>query len=177
MRRNIRCFHEENEKRRRKRMDVIIMRGVPGAGKSWWVTRESGKHPVWSLASADIFMIEGGVYNFRPDKLGEAHRRCLKMALDVMIAGTGVLFVDNTNCRAWEIAPYYQAALALGHTPKIIRFHCDPVVAWRRNTHGVPLKQVLAMHEAIMADVLPGWNEEVVLGAGYHWEGKRDVVA
>jgi tRNA uridine 5-carbamoylmethylation protein Kti12 len=154
-------------------MQVIIMRGIPGSGKTTYL--ESLQHDMETRqclscewVSADGYFYESGVYKFDPTKLTEAHNSCLKAFLVGLQMNNDLAFdcigVDNTNISVAEIAPYYQLASALGWEVKIIRIHCDPVIAYKRNVHNVPLSKIISMHNRMITETLPPWwKEEIVI--------------
>lgn len=146
-------------------MKVIVMRGIPGSGKSTWVDKfvaEERPASGANLVSADYFHLDSqGIYKFDPANVREAHNWCMREFLHaVSTAGRpsdAVVLVDNTNTTAWEISPYYRAAEALGHEVEIVQMVCDPATAWARNRHGVPLDKVWAMHCNLITERLPPW--------------------
>lgn len=141
-------------------MKVIIMRGIPGAGKSSWIRSISDDA---TIVSADYFHVgKDGVYRFDPRNASAAHDQCLKRFLE-LVQGDSTVIVDNTNIRGWEIAPYYRVAEVSGADVSIVRIECDPYIAARRNAHGVPLKNVLDMWAALRAESLPPWWKETVV--------------
>lgn len=76
-----------------------------------------------------------------------------------------VVVVDNTNTTQSEYAPYAAYATAHRQEVKIVTLLCDPVVAWKRNVHGVPLKDVMSMDHRIrngIPHVPKYWNHEVI---------------
>jgi predicted kinase len=102
-------------------------------------------------------------YRFNPAQLPEAHSACLRRFVALCETGTDVV-VDNTNTTAVELAPYVALAGMYGYEVEIIRLHCDPFLAAKRNTHGVPEKAVLAMHARLMSDRLPPfWPQEQII--------------
>jgi predicted kinase len=146
------------------------MRGLPGAGKSTWVRRN---HPDAHICSADSFFVgEDGEYRFDGDRISEAHAWCLRNFAEVMASieedgnlTPGVVVVDNTAIRAWEISPYYNLARAYGHDVKIIHIRCDIPTAHERNIHGVPLERIEKMDQGLVSEELPPfWSVEVVEG-------------
>ena len=152
---------------------VHIMRGIPGSGKSTLVQRNllqlgligSCTQP---LFSADDFWINHatGAYEFDPKRIGEAHAWCFREFLGALIhAHLDHLFVDNTNIRAWEIAPYLQAANAYGWDHEITTIHCNPRTAFARNVHQVPLTVIWAMHARLLTEELPPhWKQSIIFG-------------
>ena len=131
-------------------MKVVIMQGVPGSGKSHHVRTEMvGAHVV----SADHFFERLG--RFDGSLLQKAHNECLWRYTHTLMDATKLVVVDNTNTTQWEIAPYYQLALAFGYDVNIVSVECDPNVAFHRGTHGVPLNKVMDMHNKIKDFVPP----------------------
>lgn len=131
---------------------VTIMRGIPGSGKSTWARN----NVVGRFVSADDYFIDNnGVYVFNKDHLAAAHDLCLRNFVYLLDNETPSLVVDNTNVRAFEIAPYYRLAEAFGYHVEIIWLICDPVIAANRCIHGVPIDLVKSM--SLSFDPLPSW--------------------
>ena len=145
-------------------MQVIIMRGIPGSGKSTWAKKESAQCVRPVTFSADKFFMVGGSYRFDPTKLGEAHGDCLVGFLShLRDGGYTTIFVDNTNTTAVEIAPYYALALAYGADVKIVRMATPFEVAVIRNTHNVPISTIWKMQQNLLTERLPPhWTEEFI---------------
>lgn len=143
---------------------VIIMRGIPGSGKSTWVEENE---PDSHYCSADRYFVgEDGVYRFNPANIGEAHKSCMRHFLDALFFCEEIdhefnVVVDNTNTQLWELSPYMAVALARGHKVKIVTVHCDFTTAAERNTHGVPEQAVKAMFERF-EHIPPFWEVEKV---------------
>lgn len=140
------------------RPEVVILRGVPGVGKSTFAAKFFWCHVV----SADNFFLQDGIYRFDPSKLGQAHQQCLRDYTGHVVARHSVL-VDNTNITTTEIAPYVSLAEAFGLSVKIINLHSSlsPADLARRNVHGVP-ENVIANRIAVMVEeekrFLPWWK-------------------
>ncbi len=140
-------------------MKVIIMRGIPGSGKST-IASQLG-HEMYCSAD-DYFINNDGVYNFNPIEIGEAHKSCMRKFL----AGMNVrakITVDNTNVELWEISPYIAICQAYDVDYEIITVRCDPEIASKRNVHGVPEKTILRMAERLeRIKLLPWWNNRTI---------------
>lgn len=150
-------------------LNIVIMQGVSGSGKSTYIMRN---FPSAIVVSADYYFVNvvTGNYEFNSELLGEAHANCLRSYIDTVVVWNnnvedGVLVVDNTNCTVAEIAPYAAIATAYGHKLKIICLDIDPKVAAARNLHGVDELNVMMMAERIKnssKDLPPYWQREVI---------------
>lgn len=155
-------------------MQVIIMRGIPGSGKSTWakdfIAAQQSKD--WLVVSADHYHMVGSTYRYDPKNAGAAHAQCLRNFMTAVMergnyTGSDIdgVIVDNTNTTAWEIAPYYALSLAFQCDVKIVRVHCPLETALPRNVHDVPAARVWQMYQNIMTEKLPPhWVEEIVIG-------------
>lgn len=125
--------------------NLIIMRGLPGSGKSHAAKNFGG----FVLSTDNYFMVDG-VYQFNPTKIGQAHAETQLLTKACMEWLTPLLVIDNTNIRLWEMKPYlllakeynYKVSFAYPETP----WANDPEECAKRNTHGVPLESVVRMH-------------------------------
>jgi tRNA uridine 5-carbamoylmethylation protein Kti12 len=142
------------------------MSSISGGGKSTFA-REIVKglpETGYVIVSADNFFTRrgNGVYDFNPALLPVAHKECYLDFLAACSLRTPIVIVDNTNLSAWEIAPYYTHAAAMGYEVKIIRIKCDPAIAAKRNSHGVPYNSVVGMAKRYNEKVgwPPFWNVE-----------------
>ena len=131
---------------------VTIMQGVPGSGKSTWVSKN---RPEATICSADHFFIgEDGVYRFDPTKLNQAHGECFKKFINACFyAEVKDVVVDNTNINPVDVAPYMAFALAYEFEVQIIWVQELPQVAAARCLHGVPAASIERMHRD-----LKNWN-------------------
>ena len=88
--------------------DLIIIRGLPGAGKSHIAKTE---FPDYTLIEADDFFIDVQTkrYVFDSKFLAHAHHACQKRTKE-LLRDKGKVVVANTFSRLWEIAPYLEMA-------------------------------------------------------------------
>jgi len=147
----------------RPNQELVIMRGIPGAGKSTKAKSLVGKG---KIHSTDDVIEAGGDYNeffakmiankdFAP--LSRAHSTNLKNAIESMKAGVTPVIVDNTNIKQNESKAYVVAALEMGFADNNIKFvdigtaGLEAAELAKRNAHGVPLEkieQMIASHTA-----------------------------
>lgn len=135
---------------------MTIMRGGPGAGKSYYVaqlcfTRDT---PPIVCSADDFFIDDKGNYKFDPAWLGRAHGACFKQAVEAVIAMRNVV-IDNTNAKPQDMIPYLALCQAFGYTCKVVRVLCDPDIAWRRQKHDVPLDTFNKIHTTVSQQKVP----------------------
>lgn len=132
---------------------VIVMRGIPGSGKSTWIKNNV---PDAVVCSADLYFMQTGEYKFDPSKLGSAHAWC-RLAYEVALRDNEpVVVVDNTNTTNKEMAFYIEKAEASGYDIVIVQLNTPADVAAARNVHGVPAEKVQQM-AARMQELRPEW--------------------
>lgn len=136
-----------------KNTDIILLRGLPGSGKTTYA------HRFWDkkyIVSADDFFINAeGVYVFNKEKIGEAHEKCWRQFYQLLNldAPPPYIVVDNTNISAQEMTPYTMAARAvLRDKVRIFTLNliCSPETALNRQTHGVPIFNLGVMYQRMM---------------------------
>lgn len=142
--------------------NVTIMRGLPGCGKSTYIKKWFINLPNIQIVSADNYFMMNGVYAFDQLKLGLAHNDCLRRYLDRLNTLHEHVIVDNTNIRAYEIAPYYRLAEAYGYDPKIIWIQRSASLCIKQNIHKVPEGTIKSMANSF--EPIPHWwNQEVIV--------------
>ena len=110
--------------------ELFILRGLPGAGKTTLAKSLGGKH-----VEADMFFINGGVYNFDTTKIKDAHSWCQTIVGGWMSDNEERIVVSNTFTQEWEMKPYLEWAEDFGY--KVFSI----IVENRHgglNEHGVP---------------------------------------
>jgi predicted kinase len=143
--------------------ELIIMRGIPGSGKSTKAKELVGNG---AIHSTDEVIEAMGDYNqffanmiankdFSP--LSKAHNTNFQNAVTSMKNGVTPVIIDNTNIRANEAKNYIESALTLGYSDDNIKFveiGTGGLLAEelaQRNTHGVPLDKIKSMIQAYEA--------------------------
>jgi len=162
-------------------MRLIVLRGIPGSGKSTFVKKELPKADL--VASADDGMMEGTPpkYVFNPAKLPAAHGACLLAVIAALQEGAAqremarisgiplsemLIVVDNTSTSVAEIAPYVAVGQAFGAEVVIMTLRIDPAIAGPRNVHGVPQAGVDRMAAALdegTKGIMPWWDHELLI--------------
>ena len=143
--------------------ELIVMRGIPGAGKS---TKAKSLVGQGKIHSTDDVIEAGGDYNeffakmiaakdFSP--LSRAHSTNLRNAITSMKSGESPVIIDNTNIKQNESKAYVVAALEMGYADNNIKFvdigsaGVEAAELAKRNAHGVPLDKIemmIASHTA-----------------------------
>ena len=92
---------------------LILIRGLPGAGKTSFAKTVANKSPI--IAADDFFEVNGK-YKFDADLLHEAHTHCLRRTEIAMMAGEKNIYVTNTFTTEREMKPYFEIANTFGYT-------------------------------------------------------------
>lgn len=93
---------------------VIILRGLPGSGKSdlaWELWKGLGA----TICSADFYFYDGEEYNFDATKLRDAHAKCKEDFIHAIEQGESLIVVDNTNTQYKEFEWYDLTAAHHGY--------------------------------------------------------------
>lgn len=130
------------------KLRLIILRGLPGSGKSHYIETELPSSAV--VCSADHFFEDiTKNYVFNPANLAEAHAMCQCKALTAMANNEPLVVIDNTNSRLWEFGIYKTMAITFGYDMEIKniggRSYEDVRRFHKRNKHGVPEEAILKM--------------------------------
>ncbi|KAM6342404.1 NEDD4-binding protein 2-like 2 isoform 3-T3 [Podargus strigoides] len=130
---------------------LLILRGLPGSGKSTLSRILLGESRDGIVFSTDDYFRQQDGYTYNAAQLGDAHDWNQKRAKKAMEQGKSPVIIDNTNTQAWEMKPYVEAALEKGYR---VEFHepdtwwkFDPEELEKRNKHGVTREKIAQMLE------------------------------
>lgn len=87
---------------------LIILRGLPGSGKSTVAKIIQPKDKL--ICTADDYFMQDGIYKFDPRKLGQAHSACQSKARNAMSIGFDNIVIANTNTTEKEMQVYFDMA-------------------------------------------------------------------
>ncbi|XP_035752619.1 NEDD4-binding protein 2 isoform X2 [Egretta garzetta] len=130
---------------------LVLLRGVPGSGKSYLARTLLEDNPGGIILSTDDYFYKHGQYHYDPDCLGEAHDWNRKRAKEAFEMRISPIIIDNTNIQAWEMKPYVTLAQQFKYE---VMFR-EPDTWWkfkpkeleRRNVHGVSKEKIKRMLE------------------------------
>jgi len=131
---------------------VVIMRGLPGSGKSSWaqcLKEHCGSEQSTTIVSADNFFEKTGQYerHFEQSRLAEAHEFCrVNFVRELGNKKKSAVIVDNTNSRLAEYKFYIDMARKAGKRHLVVEILCqsenDLQEFYHRNTHRVPMQTI-----------------------------------
>jgi predicted kinase len=138
---------------------LIIIRGLPGSGKSYLVKEILFNLPPLLTAcvcSNDKFWIDKfGRYKYSASFAKYAKDLCRGSAARAMYHGTEIVIIDNTNINISHMQPYLEMADEFDYEVEIREpqtlWAKDPQECAKRNVHGVPLEIIQSMAE--------GWQD------------------
>ena len=91
---------------------LIILRGLPGAGKSA-LAKALGIRAV--CCADDYFVLPNGKYVWKAEKIGKAHEWCQRKCRRFMKKQIDRIIVANTCTTEREMKPYYDLARQFGY--------------------------------------------------------------
>ena len=121
---------------------LILLRGLPGSGKSSFakVISENGKYPVYSVD--DYFTSPSGEYQFNFQENHLAYKSCENNTRNSLEMGLEKVIVDNTFTLEWELEPYFKMGKEYGYSVFVMTME-----NWHggENIHGIPKEQLEKM--------------------------------
>lgn len=131
---------------------VIIMRGIPGSGKStiakWF--EELGA----IRCNTDKYFYVNGEYKFDRDKLHEYHKKNMVDFIIHVDNGVDTVIVDNTNIKRRDYLPYVEVARDNGYEVHTITFAPQDIEKCiKRNKHNVPEEAIRRMASSLQTSI------------------------
>ncbi len=132
---------------------LILMRGLPGSGKTLFALKLVGDG---IIHSTDDFLIKDGKYVFDKDNICRYHRRNLVDSINSMTRGISPIIIDNTNIIAEYCKEYVKYGKIFGYDIEVVEvdtpwaFDIEELI--KRNTHDVPretIEDMLRIYEKL----------------------------
>ncbi|XP_001510864.4 uncharacterized protein LOC100079951 isoform X1 [Ornithorhynchus anatinus] len=143
------CHQFPEEKLKRLQKLLILLRGLPGSGKTTLSRVLLGQSRDGIVFSTDDYFRQQDGYMYNVSLLGDAHDWNQNRAKQAIDQGRSPVIIDNTNTQAWEMKPYVEMAIGKGYR---VEFHepetwwkFDPEELEKRNKHGVPREKIAQM--------------------------------
>ena len=137
---------------------MILLRGIPGSGKTTLANKIRKKHLWTFICSADHYFERDGVYEFDAKKLPFAHKMCQESAawyaeyltMRDSLSSRGIVIIDNTNIRNEHCQVYKDIADKYGmRYVEITLNKIGAFEAYLRCRHNVPMNTILRMEEEL----------------------------
>jgi len=90
--------------------NLILLRGLPGSGKTTFAKLLGGEH-----IEADLYFITDGEYKFNPSKIKDAHEWCQDIVESYLRNEVEQVIVSNTFTQDWEMQLYMDLANKYGY--------------------------------------------------------------
>ncbi|XP_021534020.1 NEDD4-binding protein 2-like 2 isoform X1 [Neomonachus schauinslandi] len=139
----------QDEKLNKLQKLLILLRGLPGSGKTTLSRILLGQSRDGIVFSTDDYFHHQDGYRYNVNQLGDAHDWNQNRAKQAINQGRSPVIIDNTNTQAWEMKPYVEMAIGKGYR---VEFHepetwwkFDPEELEKRNKHGVSRKKIAQM--------------------------------
>ena len=125
---------------------LILVRGIPGSGKSTVAKRIKESNPDISHYEADTYFVDDkGCYNFNPSLIKLAHNWCQNETKKDIESGKSVI-VSNTFSQIWEMQNYFDLGLKYNCDIQVYEMSHEPVLQGKqKNIHEVPDNTILKM--------------------------------
>ena len=110
---------------------LIILRGLPGSGKSTWA-KKLQEQTGCSHYENDMFFMQSGKYKYDAKKYRQATNWCFQQTMNDLKSGKNVV-VSNVFVKVLTVNEYVNAAKKLGAKVKVFR-----KTSQYQNIHDVP---------------------------------------
>lgn len=141
---------------------VLIMRGMPGSGKTTEAQRWAELVPGARILSADDYMFAGG-QAFDYTRLERCHEQCKIDFTEALKERAPLVILDNTNTKFADLVPYIELIEEYRYSFTVLQLHVTPKFAFEHNKHGVPLETLQHLGRRIWSERLPAswdvWNK------------------
>ena len=91
---------------------LILIRGLPGSGKSTFAKELMKKDEISNHYEADMFFMKNKKYEFDVTQIGNAHSWCQTKTMEKLLKNETVI-VSNTFTQLWELQPYFNMGTML----------------------------------------------------------------
>ena len=122
---------------------LILLRGLPGAGKSTFANIIGGGAG-YAHFEADMYFTKDGEYKFDPSQIKMAHDWCRIQTEKAMTDDTAIAIVSNTFTQEWEMDAYFELA-------EKYDYQVHSVIVENRhngeNVHGCPVDKIEQMED------------------------------
>ena len=131
-------------------MNLILIRGLPGSGKTT-LANQLMYHFMHlteaKMFEADMYFMQNGKYVFDRKLLGHAHKWC-QDSTDDWLSKDGTAIVSNTFTTVRELSPYFEIAKKYEIVPTVYACQND----WG-SIHNVPLDTMISMKNRFQYDI------------------------
>jgi len=125
--------------------EVIIIRGVPGIGKTTFVKNYEKNYTngYYATVSFNEFFIENGTYCFQRQHINRAKSHCLNQFINYLDVSVSRIYITDINHQKWMYVNYINIAKKYGYNVTILDFICNNINELKyfnkRSTHNIPL--------------------------------------
>ena len=100
---------------------LIILRGLPGSGKSA-LAKLLSENNSWPIFSVDDYFTDAhsGEYDFNFAKNHLAYKQCFERTESAMLNAISKIFLDNVFSLEWEMEPYFKLAAKMSYTVFVV---------------------------------------------------------
>ena len=144
---------------------VIIMRGLPGSGKTYVVKHfmRMEKEKSISICSTDgYFRTKPTRYQFSEEELTLAQRSCLKTFIELMGKKRDVIIVDNCHSQTWEYQIHRRIAKLCGYQCFILQISCHNEITRQKYERRCTRDMIGSAHEEMFKRWQVDYNSQVI---------------